>query len=61
MVLTATCFRSTPVGDRFAADIVVTRPGESVGPLRISLGQERVYSIEGKIVIKVPVTPDWEI
>jgi hypothetical protein len=61
MVPTAACFPSTPIGDRFAAEVVETRLGESVGPLRISLGQERVYSIEGKIVTKVPVTPDWEI
>ena len=56
---TATCFPSTPIRDRFSAAVVQTKPGERVGPLRITLGLERVYSIGGHVLTEIPKLPGW--
>jgi hypothetical protein len=44
---------------RFSAAVLQTKPGERVGPLRITLGRERVYSVRGRIVTEVPKSHDW--
>jgi hypothetical protein len=56
---TPACFPSTPLRDRFSAAVVRTKPGERVGPIRITLGRERVYSITGRVITKVPRSRSW--
>jgi hypothetical protein len=58
---TAACFPSTPIRERASATVVRTKPGEQVGPLRITLGRERVYSVEGRALIEVPESHGWGI
>lgn len=58
---TPACFPSIPLRDRFSAAVVGTKPGERVGPIRITLGRERVYSINGRVVTKVPRSRSWNM
>jgi hypothetical protein len=55
----STCFPSVSGRDRQMATVVRTTDGESVGPIRISLREENVYSIEGKIITRVPRSADY--
>ncbi len=52
-----TCFSSAPASG--SALVLQLKPAESVGPLRISLGEEQVYSIRGRIRTLVKKTANW--
>ena len=53
----AACFTTAAGGP--AAAVLALKQADVVGPLRVRLGEERAFSIRGRIEIEVPKTIDW--
>jgi len=57
VVPASTCFSSVPGSE--VASVLQLKPGESIDPLRISLGEKKAYTVRGRIKTRVTKTGNW--